>query len=240
MQAAFDILEIRPLKFSGGPAGAQPMRILPLSLLVFASSASAQSPPSVDCNAVKNSIVPVELAYHSQNGATTIVQAYRDKSGNYITWSRQTPPSTPPNPAVFVTKTTYISGIIASTEASTSMAGKYSHVTTKYTVDGFPKNFDRRSDATFKLHMATTLGDNTTDEKTATVLYKFKSEEKAVVGSCVLQAIHGETDTTNDAGRTTHLLQIYYPELQISAAGAGAEPVMNGVSTIFSEIKPVN
>ena len=78
------------------------MRILSISLLVFASSASAQSPPSVDCNAVKNSTVPVELAYHSQNGTRTVVQAYRDKSGDYVVWSRRTPPSTHPNPPVFV------------------------------------------------------------------------------------------------------------------------------------------
>src|SRR5256885_12747351 len=62
----------------------QPMRILSLALLLFASSASAQSPPSVDCNAVKNSMVPVELAYHSQDGTRTVVQAYRDKSGAYV------------------------------------------------------------------------------------------------------------------------------------------------------------
>jgi hypothetical protein len=56
------------------------MRILSISLLVFASSASAQSPPSVDCNAVKNSMVPVELAYHSQNGTRTVVQVETNRA----------------------------------------------------------------------------------------------------------------------------------------------------------------
>jgi hypothetical protein len=107
----------------------QSMRIPSILLLVFASSASAQSPPSVDCNAVKNSMVPVELAYHSQNGTTTIVQAYRDKSGDYVVWSRQTPPSTQPKPPVFVTKASYVDGAIASAELSTTYAGKYSHRT---------------------------------------------------------------------------------------------------------------
>src|ERR1700722_15884034 len=100
------------------------MRILSTSLLVFASSASAQSPPSVDCSAVKNSMVPVELAYHSQNGTRTVVQAYRDKSGDYVVWSRQIPPSTHSNPPVFVTKSTYLDGTIASAELSTTFAGK--------------------------------------------------------------------------------------------------------------------
>jgi hypothetical protein len=161
------------------------MRILSISLLVFASSASAQSPPSVDCNAVKNSMVPVELAYHSQNGTRTVVQAYRDKSGDYVVWSRQTPPSTHPNPPVFVTKATYVDGAIASAELSTTYAGKYSHRTAKYTPDGLPKNFDRRSDVTYKMHAVTTPGDDTTEEKTSTISYKFKSEETTAVGSCV-------------------------------------------------------
>jgi hypothetical protein len=216
------------------------MRILSISLLVFASSASAQSPPSVDCNAVKNSMVPVELAYHSQEGTKTVVQTYRDKSGDSVVWSRQTLPSTHPNPPVFVTKATFVDGVIASGELSTSYVGKYSHRTAKYTPDGLPKNFDRRSDVTFKMHAVITSGDNTTEEKTSTVSYKFKSEETTAVGSCVLQVVHGETDTTNDAARTRHAFHLYFPELQISATAVDAEPIVDSLSTVFSEIKPVN
>ncbi len=70
------------------------MRIVSISLLLFASSAFAQSPPSVDCDAIKNSMVPVELAYHGQDGTKTVVQTYRDKSGDGVVWSREMPPST--------------------------------------------------------------------------------------------------------------------------------------------------
>ena len=216
------------------------MRILSISLLVFASSASAQSPPSVDCNAVKNSMVPVELAYHSQDGTRTVVQAYRDKSGDYVVWSRQTPPSTRPNPPVFVTKATYVNGAIASAELSTTYAGKYSHRTAKYTPDGLPRNFDRRSDVTYRMHAVITPGDDTTEEKTSTISYKFKSEETTAVGSCVLQVIHGEIDTTNDAGRRSHSFQVYFPELKIIAMADDAEPIVDSLSTVFSEIGPVN
>lgn len=216
------------------------MRILSISLLVFASSASAQFLPSVDCNAVKNSTVPVELAYHGQNGTRTVVQAYRNKSGDYVVWSRQTPPSTHPNPPVFVTKATYVDGAIAWAELSTTYAGKYSHRTAKYTPDGLPKNFDRRSNMTYKMHAVTTSGDDTTEEKTSTISYKFKSEETTAIGSCVLRVIHGEIDTTNDVARTNHTFQLYFPELQISATAADAEPIVDGLSTAFSEIKPVN
>ncbi|WMT76107.1 hypothetical protein [Bradyrhizobium sp. Ash2021] len=216
------------------------MRIVAISLLLFASSASAQSPPSVDCDAVKNSMVPVELAYHGQDGTTTRVQIYRDKSGDDVIWIRQMPPSTRPNPPVFVTKATYVDGVVASAEMSTTYVGKYSHRTAKYTADGLPGNFDRRSDLTYRMHAATTDGDGSTEEKTSTVSYKFKSEETIAVGSCVLQAIHGESDTTGDAARTRHRFLVYFPELKISAMAVDAEPIVDSLSTVFSEIKPVN
>src|SRR4029079_11787849 len=57
----------------------QPVRILLLSLLLMATPASAQSPPAVDCDALRNSVVPVELAYHWQDGTRMVVQAYRNK-----------------------------------------------------------------------------------------------------------------------------------------------------------------
>jgi hypothetical protein len=52
--------------------------------------------------------------------------------------------------------------------------------------------------------------------------------------------IHGEIDATNDAARTSHTFQVYFPELQISATAVGAEPIVDSLSTVFSEIKPVN
>jgi hypothetical protein len=217
------------------------MRILSISLLLLASAtASAQSAPSIDCEAAKNSFVPVELAYHGQNGTRTVVQAYRDKSGDYVVWSRQTPPSTHPNPPVYVTKATFVDGALASAELSTTWIGKYSHRTAKYTPEGLPKNFDRRSDVTYKMHTVTTDGDGATEEITSTIAYKFKSEETITVGSCVLQAIHGEIDATNDAVRTHHSFQVYFPELKILATAADAEPIVDGLNTVFSEIKPVN
>ena len=216
------------------------MRILSISLLVFASSASAQSPPSVDCNAIKNSTVPVELAYHGQDGTRTAIQVYRNKSGDDVVWSHQTLPSTNPKPPVFVTKATYVDGIAVSAELWTTYVGKYSHRTVKYSPDGLPKNFDRRSDLTYKMHAVTTSADDSTEERTSTVSYKFISEGTTEVGPCVLQVIHGESDTTNDAARARHSFQLYFPELKISTIANDVEPIVDSLSTVFSEIKPVN
>jgi hypothetical protein len=216
------------------------MRILSISLLLFASSASAQTPPAVDCGAVKNSMIPVELAYHGQDGTRIVVQVYPDKSGDYVVWRRETLPPTRPNPPVFVMKGIFVDGVIASAEMWTTFVGKYSHRTAKYAPDGLPRNFDHRSDMTYKMHTVTTAGDATTEDKTSTISYKFKSEETTAFGSCFLQAIHGETDSTNDAGRARHSFQVYFPELRISATATDAEPIVDSVSTVFSEIKPVN
>jgi hypothetical protein len=216
------------------------MRILSISLLLLASSASAQSPPSVDCDAVRNSTVPVELAYHGRDGTRAVVQAYRDKSGDYVVWTRQLPPSTQSKPPVFVIKATHVDGALVSSEMSTTYLGKYSHRTVKYTSEGLPKNFDRRSDLTARMRTVATDADGLTEEKASTTSYKFKSEGTIAVGSYVLQVIHGEVDTVNDAGRKSHVFQLYFPELKISATAGDAEPIVDSLSTVFSEIKPGN
>jgi len=90
------------------------------------------------------------------------------------------------------------------------------------------------------MHAAITTGDDSTEEKISTISYKFKSEGTTAVGSCILQVIHGEIDATNDAARTHHTYQSYFPELQISATADDAEPVVDSLSTAFSEIKPDN
>jgi hypothetical protein len=138
-----------------------------------------------------------------------------------------------------VTKATFVDGAPASAEMSTTFVGKYSHRKAKYTAEGLPRNFDRRSNVTYKMHAVITSGDDTIEEKTSTISYKFKSEETAAVGSCVLQVIHGEIDST-DAARTRHSFQLYFPELQIAATAVDAEPIVDSLSTVFSEIKPVN
>jgi hypothetical protein len=140
-----------------------------------------------------------------------------------------------------VTKATYVDGAIASSELSTTFVGKYSHRTAKYAPEGLPRNFDRRSDVTYKTHaVVTTPGDDATEEKITTKSYKFKSEETTAVGSCVLQSIHGEIDATSEAGRTRHSFQVYFPELHITATAADADPIVDSLSTVFSEIKPIN
>lgn len=180
------------------------------------------------------------MAYHDQGGTRTVVQVYREKPGDYVVWTRQLPPSTQPKQPAIVTKAVNVDGLPASAEMSTTFAGKFSHRTGKYATEGLPKNFDRRSDLTYRLRATTTDGQGTTEETTSTVSYRFKSEATIAVGSCVLQVIHGESDTASDGGRTSHRFLLHFPELKISALAADAEPIVDSLSTVFSEIKPLN
>jgi hypothetical protein len=138
-----------------------------------------------------------------------------------------------------VTKAIYVDGLPAAAELSTTYVGKYSYRTGKYTPDGLPRNFDRRSDVTYKMQAVITPRDDATEERTSTIAYKFKSEETTTVGSCVLQVIHGEADTTG-AARSRHSFQLYFPELKISVTDVDAEPTVDSLSAVFSEIKHVN
>jgi hypothetical protein len=212
------------------------VRVLIISLAVFATSASAQSP--VDCNAVKNSSAPVELGYHFSDGTKLFAQSFRNKSGDYVVWGKSLPPpSTPNNSAPSITKTTYNNGFAASTESWSSARG---HFVINVLPDGFPKNFDRRSDAKYKAHYTITHEDNVTSgNSNLTYTYKFKSEDTIVVGSCVLQIVHGELETTDDAtGKTFLVFSAYYPELQVSTINSNAEPIADSISTQFSAITP--
>jgi hypothetical protein len=215
------------------------VRVLIISLAAIATSASAQS--SVDCNAVKNSSVPVELGYHFSNGTRLFAQSFRDKSGDYIIWIKSLPPPSSPNSGPAITKTTYNNGFAACTE---SWSDRWAHGSGHHVINlvpaGFPKNFDRRSDATYKAHSTITYDDNSTSgNNNYTYTYKFKSEGTVVVGSCVLDVVHGELDTTDDAtGKTFHGFSAYYPELQISTTNGNAEPIADSISTQFSAIEP--
>lgn len=212
------------------------MRVLIISLAAFATSASAQSP--VDCNAVKNSSTPVELGYHFSDGTKLFAQSFRNKSGDYVVWGKSLPPPpTPNNSGPSITKTTYNNGFAASTE---SWSGARGHFVINVLPDGFPKNFNRRSDAKYKAHYTILHEDNiTSGNSNLTYTYKFKSEDTIVVGSCVLQIIHGELDTTDDAtGKTFHVFSAYYPELLVSTINSNAEPIADSISIQFSAITP--
>src|ERR1700755_1534976 len=140
------------------------MRLFFMPLLLLASSASAQSPAPVDCDAVRNSKVPVALTYHEGDGTSVVAQAYPDKPGDYVVWTRRTLPSTRPTPPVFVTKAIFADGLPASAEMWTTYAGKDAHRTGTYTTDGLPRNFDRRSDVSYKMHGIVTPGGASSEE----------------------------------------------------------------------------
>jgi hypothetical protein len=177
-----------------------------------------------DCNSIKNGSAPIQYSYRAGSSVTT-VQSFRDKSGNYVLWT---------NANGTIQKTVLIDGLITSAETASP-----SNVRTlrKFTVEGMPKNWDRKSNIRYKFTVTVTKPDGTTDTSVTTASYVFKSEGKEAVGSCVLTVIRGEIDSTPDgSNQTTHLFNMYFPELMAAAIAVKAYPVVEAVTTDFSPL----
>jgi hypothetical protein len=204
-----------------------------LYLVLAGSQAFAQS-AAVDCEVAKNATRPVELSYHLANGAKVVLQSYRQPSNDYITWMRVEAASG----TTFVTRFNYVGGITTESQETTTLVGKRKATARKFNVEGYPKNFDRRSDIQYKMTLTSTYADGTSDESAVANLYKFKSEDKIVISACVLRVVYGETQSidprTGKAGG--RVFQLYFPELKITAADSKEPVVIDDLKTSFAPI----
>jgi hypothetical protein len=196
------------------------------ALTIVSTSSFAQD---VDCKAVKDTTVPLQINWHVKN-ESRITQVYRDDSGNYVMWSTS---------SLGVTKATFVKGILTRTETTTNKSGKLKSVTNDVTIEGMPENFNRISNAEYKITNNVTYADDSTSESTAKVTYTFKSDGFEKVGTCNLFVVHGETDSINDASpdRTIHQPQVYFPELMFSLPFESA--AVDGIQTTFTPLKPI-
>jgi hypothetical protein len=207
------------------------MRLVILSLVLLTSAAAAAEP--VDCDAIENTMAPVELTYHDGSDNASITQIYRDKSGNSVVWIKTLN-------GKFVTKAVLVDGTLATGESTSAFAGKFKSSKVKYTVEGMPGHFDRRRDLKYTIAHSTIYADGSTDESTVTFDYRFKSAGKESVGPCMLDAVHGETDGVNEkTSRTSHSYSVYFPQLMAVMTGRTAEPVLDDIKTRFDPITPI-
>jgi hypothetical protein len=195
------------------------------------SPALAQSSAD-DCSAVKTTMAPVELSYHVPNHAKVTLQSHRDKSGDYVTWNR-----TEDGTLVSVIKFTFVQGIGTETRETSTRHGKLKAITRKFSVEGLPRNFDRRSNVQYRSTVVSTYADGSTDETTSMVSYKFKSEETMAIGSCVLDIIRGESIASlGMTGRTSRSSLLFFPELKLTVGTSGHDPIIDHVKTTFTPI----
>jgi hypothetical protein len=200
------------------------MRILMLPLLLLPTAAAAAE--AVDCNAIVTTMAPVELTYHEAD-KSSVAQIFRDPSGNSVVWVKTMN-------GKFVAKGDSSAGILATAETSSVFAGKFKSSKIKYNVEGMPKLFDRRSDLKYSITHSSVYGDGSTDTATTTYNYKFKSAGKEAVGPCMLDVVHGESDTVNEkTGKTAHTYGVYFPQLMTGITGQTAEPVIDDIKTKF-------
>jgi hypothetical protein len=202
-----------------------------LAAVLSLSPALAQSSAD-DCSAVKTTMAPVELSYHVPNHARVTLQSYRDRSGDYVTWNR-----TEDGTLVSVIRFTFVQGIGTETRETSTRHGKLKAITRKFSVEGLPKNFDRRSNVRYKSTVVSTYADGSTDETSSMVSYRFKSEEKMMIGSCELDIIRGESVVSlGMTGRTSRSNLLYFPELKLTVGTSGHDPIIDHVKTTFTPI----
>ena len=206
-----------------------------LYLVLVAPGASAQS-ANVDCESAQNTARPVELSYHSANGTKVTLQSYRQPSNDYIIWMRQEAEN-----ATFVTKLNYVGGILTESQQTTTLTGKRKAAALKFKVEGYPKNFDRRSDIRYKMTSPVSYADGTSDDSSVINSYKFKSEDKITIGACVLKVVYGETESMDPkTGKTGgRLFQLYFPELKLTAGDSKEPVVIDDLKTSFAPIAPL-
>ena len=200
------------------------MRLVVLPLVMLTGAAAAAEP--VDCDAIVNAKAPVELTYHEGDEAS-VLQVYRDTAGNTVVWLKTMN-------GKFVAKAVFIDGIRTSGETSSAYHGKFKSSEVKYTEDGMPKHFDRRSDLKYSITSSVVYADGSTNVSTTTYDYKFKSAGKEAVGPCMLDVVRGESDRVNQTtGKAAHAYSLYFPQLTAAIIGQTAEPVVDGIKTTF-------
>src|SRR6516165_1569073 len=129
-----------------------------LSLVLAGAQASAQS-ADVDCDGAKNTTMPVELSYHRPNGTKVVLQSYRQPSNDYVIWMRAETRN-----ATFVTKFNLVGGIPTESHETTTFDDKRKAIARTFNIEGYPMNFDRRSDVQYKMTLTATYADGTSDE----------------------------------------------------------------------------
>lgn len=201
------------------------MRFVVLPLALLTSAANAAEP--VDCDAIAKGTTAAELSYHDGNDNPSVIQVSRDTSGNAVAWIKTLN-------GKLVTKAVLVDGILATAEITSAFAGKFKSSKITYNVKGMPKHFDRRTDLKYTIAHSTIYSDGSTDEASVTIDYRFKSAGTESAGPCMLDAVHGETDSVNEkTGRTSHTYSVYFPQLMAVMTGRTAEPVLDDIKTKF-------
>jgi len=207
------------------------MRVFVLLLAMLASATVAAEP--IDCNAIENTTAPVELTYHDGKDSSAVIQVYRDKSANSVAWIKTLD-------GKLVTKVVLVAGILATAETTSAFAGKFKSSKITYTVDGMPKLFDHRQDLKYTIAHSTIYADSSADLSSVRFDYKFRSAGKEPVGPCMLDVVHGETDSVNEkTGKTSHSYSVYFPALMAVMTGRTAEPVLDDIKTSFVPMTPI-
>ncbi|CAL77746.1 conserved hypothetical protein; putative signal peptide [Bradyrhizobium sp. ORS 278] len=207
--------------------------ILLLTGLVLGGSAVARA-QEVDCAAVQGSATPIEMRYHRTNGALVIIQSDRASHDNFTVWSRTETPQ-----GVIVSRSTFVGGLMSESQDTTNFGGTIRTYHKTYAFEGLPGDFDRKSDIDYKIIITTRMQDGSTTKSVVLQKYRFKYASTRKVGPCELVIVHATAEVEIPPSPVkNHIAQVYLPELNLGA-GDPIEPTIEGVTTSFVPITPL-
>lgn len=207
---------------------------LAMGFLAVGISPSALSAQPIDCDAIKNSTVPIELNWQVKEFKFTL-QMYREASGDAVSWRR----SYLAGP-ITVSRNVIMDGVGADMRETSTVSGKTKSISRKIRTTGFPKNFDRRSNVDFQSVSSSTYADGSVGEVAVNATYRFKSENRVTVGPCQLQAVFGEIESApvSEPAKKSRTSLIYFPELKTLIVPVEPETALT-IATSFAPMTPI-
>lgn len=191
----------------------------------------------VNCDALKNSLVPYQVQYKA-TGQQYSIQVFRDKSGTAVVWTQFQAGS-----AQLTTKAIQQNGFDRETESVNSVQASdrvviLSHLKTQARYDGLDtETFDYKRNASFKFYSHVDLTNGTPPRESESLWeYKFVREEPITVDGCPFSSIVFEA-TRSIADQKSHLYYRYMPELKLRIASSTPELVVDDITTVFESMK---
>jgi hypothetical protein len=205
--------------------GTQPVR----------AQATATAP--VNCDALKNSLVPYQVKF-SANGSVYSIQVFRDKSGAATVWTLL-----PVAPVRSITRAVEYNGFGSETESVDSVQEAtriviLSHFRTRTRYAELDtKTFDYKKDATFKQysHVEVANGPSPRDSESL-VDYRFLREEQVTINGCRFSSVLFE-GARSIGGRKSQAYYRYLPELRLRVSNSASEPRVDDITTVFESLK---
>lgn len=214
--------------------------LLVLVITIFGTQlvrAQAAGTAPVNCEALKNSLVPYQVKIRA-NGLQYSIQVFRDKSGAAVVWTLF-----PIGSGRSITRTIEYNGFNGESESVHSVQEAtrlaiITHFKTRIRYEGLDtKTFDYTKGATFKLysHVEMASGPSPKDSESL-VEYRFPRQEQVTISGCRFSSVVFE-GTRSIGGQKSESYYRYLPELKLRVSNSASEPDVDAITTVFESLR---